>query len=376
MVKELSVEVQAKLKKIATKMKVPFKEVSEIYETKVKELKESKTTGNVERIALNMTMSEYRRLVNKQMRKDTFTPKSTAEAIYGILVGGLGFRDLAQEMRKKAKDYAKKNGLEAAKDKQLIDGDNNVLDTRETIFGKENPDYLEPLNPKLKLCKNTLIGLFKKNGSKTFKYTTLSTNDNQLAIAWNKIKEFTPCQTFGIVKDEVDLTMKINSSKAETTTTVFKALKEDWDIKELVLTATKPLLTPIDKVEKKHEDTKNAWDRFIIVRGVVNWINLDKPTPWGSIWMGIMDAESGLEDAAQVRCMIPDRVSVDFGEGSEVIVFGRTNRSKYRDNDTDKLEEGDVRIDVYGIYAIPGLTTSKESTEEVEDETEIEGWLN
>jgi len=373
MVKELSVEVQAKLKKISIKMKVPLKEVTEIYETKMKELKESETTGNIEKMALNMTMSEYRRIVNKQMR--TFEPKSKAEAIYGILIGGMGFRDLAEEMRRNAKRYAEKNGLEAAKDKQLIDGDNNVLDTRETVFGKENPDYLEPLDPKLKLRKNTLVGLFKKNGSKVFKYTTLSTNDNQLALAWEKIKEFTPCQTFGIVKDELPNTMKINSSKAENTTTVFKALKEEWDVKDIVLTATKPLLTPIDKVEKKHEDTKNAWDRFIIVRGVVNWINLDKPTPWGSIWMGIMDTESGLEDAAQVRCMIPDRVSVDFGEGSEVIVFGRTNRTRYTDNDTGKKVEGDVRIDVYGIYAIPGLTTSKEASEEVEDESMVEGWL-
>ena len=375
MVKELSVETQSKLKKISIKIKVPLKEVTETYETKLKELKDSKVTGDIEKIAFNKTMSEYRKVVNRQMRKDTFTPKAKADVVYGILVGGMGFRDLAEEIRRNAKRYAEKNGLEAARDKQLIDGDNNVLDSRETIFGKENPDYLEPLDPKLKLCKNTLVGLFRKNGIKVYKYTTLSTNTNQLALAWRNVKYYLPCQTFGIVKDEVDYTMKLNSSMAENTTSVFRALKEDWDIKDLVLTATKPLLTPIDKVEKKHEDTKNAWDRYIIVRGIVSWINVDKPTPWGSVWMGLMDPES-LEESAQVRCMIPDRVSVDFGEGSEVIVFGRTTRSKYKDNDTGKLEDGDIRIDVYGIFAIPGLTTSKESTEEIEDESEIEGWLS
>jgi len=137
---KLSVEVQTKLKKIATKMKVPLKEVEEIFEAKYKELNEGKVKGDLDKLAINKTMSEYRRVVNRQLRSTTFTPKAKAEAIYGIIVGGMGFRDKAQEMRRNAKRYAEKNGLQEARDKQLIDGDNNVLDQRETIFGKENPD--------------------------------------------------------------------------------------------------------------------------------------------------------------------------------------------------------------------------------------------
>ena len=371
---KISIESQKKFKKIATKMKVKYAEVVEVYEGKLKELKDSESTGDLEKLAINKTMSEYRRIVNSQIRK--FTPKSKAEAVYGILVGGMGFRDLAEEMRRNARRYVQKNNLEAAKNKQLIDGDNQVLDQRETIFGKTNPDYLERLDPNLKLRKNTLIGFFRKNGSKEFKYSVLSTRDNQLARAWEKVKNFTPCQTFGIIKEDINHTMKLNSSKAEHTTSIFKAVKEDWDIKEIILTGTKELLTPIQKVEKHYEDFKDAWDRFEIVRGIVNWINLDKPTSWGAVYMALIDPEAGLEDAAQVRCLIPDRIKVDFGEGSEVIVFGRTKRNQYRDNETGKLEEGDVMINVYGIYPIPGLTTSRESSESVEDETEIEGWLD
>jgi hypothetical protein len=374
MVKKLSVEIQGKLKKIAEKMEVTVEEVEQVYEEKLQELVDAKSKGNMEKLALNKTMSVYRREVNKQLRPK-FTPKAKAEAVYGIILGTMGFRDRAEEMRTKAKNYASKNGLEAARDKQLIDGDNNVLDQRQTLYGKENPNYLEPLKGK-RICSNILIGLFKRNGSKNFRYSVFSTNDNQLARAWRGVKYFTPCQTFAIVKEDIQGTMKLNSSKAEDTTTIFKALKEDWDIKEIILEATQKHLTPIQKVEQHFKSLENAWDRFIIVRGIVNWINLDKPTPWGSIYMSLIDPESGLEDAAQVRCLIPDSVKVDFGEGSEVLVFGKTKQNKYKDRETGKLELGDVRIDVYGIYPIPGLTTAKESSEGVADDEDIEGWLD
>jgi len=204
----------------------------------------------------------------------------------------------------------------------------------------------------------------------------MNTSDNQLALAWTKIKEFTPCQTFGIIKDDLKDTMRVNASKAENTTSIFKALKEDWDIKEIVLESTKSLLTPIQKVEKHYESLKDAWDRFIIVRGVVNWINLDKPTSWGAINMGLIDPESGLEDAAQVKVQVPESIRIDFGEGSEVIVFGRTKKIEYKDRETGEVTSTVIQINANGIYPIPGLTTSKESSEEVEDEEEIEGWLD
>jgi len=376
MMDKRSVEIQARLKKIATKMEVPLKEVEETFETKYKELTESKAEGNIDKLALNKTMSEYRRQINKQMRTDTFVPKAKAESVIGLLVGGLGFRDLAEEIRRDAKRYIDKNGLESAKDNNYIDGNNRILDQRETIYGKPNPNHLEPLNPKLKVRKNTLIGLFRLNGDKLFKYTTLSTSDNQLALAWTKVKNFIPCQTFGIVKENTKDSMKLNGSKAADTLSVFKAVDENIDVKETILNTTKPMLTPISKVEKHFDTYKDAWDRWIIVRGIVTWINLDKPTPWGAVWMGLIDPESGLEDAAQVRVQIPENVKVDFGEGSEVIVFGRTKELEYKDRETNEVTGKSIIINANGIYAIPGLTTSKESSTTVEDEEEIEGWLS
>jgi len=95
--------------------------------------------------------------------------------------------------------------------------------------------------------------------------------------------------------------------------------------------------------------------------------------------MGLMDAEAGIETEHQVRVQIPEHVKVDFGEQSEVIVFGRTKRTAIRDEETQQWipNKGDVVITANGIWPIPGLTTPKETSqlETLEDEDQIEGWL-
>jgi len=134
-------------------------------------------------------------------------------------------------------------------------------------------------------------------------------------------------------------------------------------------------ITPIEKIEEVHNATKDVWDRRIIIRGAVTWVSIDRPTPFGSIWMQVMDPDN---EENVVRCMIPEHLSIDFGEGSEIIIFGKTKVSKYRDKDSGELVEGDVIVDVHGIYPIPGLSTSREASipETLEDETEIEGWIS
>jgi len=69
-------------------------------------------------------------------------------------------------------------------------------------------------------------------------------------------------------------------------------------------------------------------------------------------------------------------VPIDFGELSEVIVFGQTKQDYYNDRETGKREKAGIRIDAYGIWPVPGLTTPKDASEAEEiDESEVEGWL-
>jgi len=94
--------------------------------------------------------------------------------------------------------------------------------------------------------------------------------------------------------------------------------------------------------------------------------------------MGLMDPEAGFESEYQVRVQIPPHLTIDFGEQSEIIVFGRTKRSNIRDEESGKwLPEGDVIVSAFGLWPIPGLTTPKETSkvETLADEEEIEGWL-
>ena len=365
-----------RLQDLATRNKVPFKEVMERF-------KEAKKTISNDRLAVTSVMNSYRREKSFQL----VGKKGNIQVLYGFIVGDLGLFDRAEMIRNQVKSYIRKEGIEAAREAQLIDGDNRILDQRAQIYGRENPNYLEVLPPELHLRSRTLLMIARKNGDKTFKLGSIHTEDNRLARAWDKVKFYTPCQVPINLKEEIEDRktkegkvvifgdFKANSSSAQETTSIFKAVKEDWDVDKILMETVEKQITPIEKIEEVHNATKDVWDRRIIIRGAVTWVSIDRPTPFGSIWMQVMDPDN---EENVVRCMIPEHLSIDFGEGSEIIIFGKTKVSKYRDKDSGELVEGDVIVDVHGIYPIPGLSTSREASipETLEDETEIEGWIS
>ena len=365
-----------RLQDLATRNKVSFKEVMERF-------KEAKKTISNDRLAVTSVMNSYRREKSFQL----VGKKGNIQVLYGFIVGDLGLFDRAEMIRNQVKSYIRKEGIEAAREAQLIDGDNRILDQRAQIYGRENPNYLEVLPPELHLRSRTLLMIARKNGDKTFKLGSIHTEDNRLARAWDKVKFYTPCQVPINLKEEIEDRktkegkvvifgdFKANSSSAQETTSIFKAIKEDWDVDKILMETVEKQITPIEKIEEVHNATKDVWDRRIIIRGAVTWVSIDRPTPFGSIWMQVMDPDN---EENVVRCMIPEHLSIDFGEGSEIIIFGKTKVSKYRDRDSGELVEGDVIVDVHGIYPIPGLSTSREASipETLEDETEIEGWIS
>ena len=365
-----------RLQDLAARNKVPVEEVMERF-------KEAKKTISNDRLAVTSVMNSYRREKSFQL----VGKKGNIQVLYGFIVGDLGLFDRAEMIRNQVKSYIRKEGIEAAREAQLIDGDNRILDQRAQIYGRENPNYLEVLPPELHLRSRTLLMIARKNGDKTFKLGSIHTEDNRLARAWDKVKFYTPCQVPINLKEEIEDRktkegkvvifgdFKANSSSAQETTSIFKAVKEDWDVDKILMETVEKQITPIEKIEEVHNATKDVWDRRIIIRGAVTWVSIDRPTPFGSIWMQVMDPDN---EENVVRCMIPEHLSIDFGEGSEIIIFGKTKVSKYRDRDSGELVEGDVIVDVHGIYPIPGLSTSREASipETLEDETEIEGWIS
>jgi hypothetical protein len=368
---EIKPEEENRLKKIASTNKAKINDVLKMYKDEYEKLEKEGLKDNVSHFAVNAVMNSFRRT---KIRQSAPGKKVKPISISGFLLGDLGLWDKADQMRKTAKNYVDQNGVQAAIDAQLINSNNEILDQREHVYGRENPKYLEPLPPNLKVRSRTLFGMFRKNGDKIFKWTTIQTNDNSLARAWGKIKTFLPCQTTAIPKEEDDTEMRFSSSQAEDTMTVFKAVKEEMDVHKILMTLVDKETTPIKDVEKHHETYKDAWDRRIILKGIVAWIGIDRPNSWNAIYAGLMNPDNEEE---LVRILIPEHVPINFGELSEIVVFGRTKRSKAKDPETEKWEDADVRVDVFGIYPMPGLSTPKETSEaEMTEEREIEGWLS
>jgi len=117
-----------RLQDLATRNKVPFKEVMERF-------KEAKKTISNDRLAVTNVMNSYRREKSFQLVRK----KGNIQVLYGFIVGDLGLFDRAEMIRNQVKSYIRKEGIEAAREAQLIDGDNRILDQRAQIYGRENP---------------------------------------------------------------------------------------------------------------------------------------------------------------------------------------------------------------------------------------------
>jgi len=242
----ISTEVQVKLKKIAKRNKMEYAAVVKLYEgaydKKAKEV-----------FIIRKVQNEIRK---ENQRKNPFLKrKGGAQPVYGFIVGDMGMRDKAAEMRRNVKRYIEKNGVQAAIEAQKINGDNEILDQRKLIFGKENPNYLEVLDPKLKVRSRVMFGFFRSNGEKTFKWASMQTSDNKLAKAWDKVKFYTPCQSFFNIRENLPSMMRMNSSGAEGTVSIFKAIKEDWDINAIMEETLKKQYTKVSHAEKHFRAT-------------------------------------------------------------------------------------------------------------------------
>jgi Txe/YoeB family toxin of Txe-Axe toxin-antitoxin module len=365
-----SIELSARLKAIAKKNNESLENITKIFEEKKVELSKQGVTVNLERIAVNAVMNDYRKI--KVRQTNGFSKRKEAVFIEGFVTGDRGIWDKAENIRRAAKKYIDKNGLQAAVEAQLVDGDGNILDTREKVYGKDNPKYLEPLPPEIHIMERTLYGFFKRKNTKIFKYGSIQTNDNRLAKGWSKVKFSVPCEVYALLKEETDDDIKLSSSSAEDTLSIFKASKTDIDIKTVIDSTLSGKWTEISKVEEFHEKFKDVWDRRIFVKGVVAWLGIDRPTAIGSIRMGLMNPDN--EDEI-VIVEIPEQIPIDFGELSEIYVFGTTRRQKYY-NEEKELVDGDVTITATGIFpTIPTPRDSGYSGRKVDD-SPVEGWID
>jgi len=357
-----------------------------LYNQNYAELVGKAVKANLEILALNQTSVA----INKKLKAKDFVPKNSAKAIVGFIVGDGGLYDKIANMKVAAKNYISKHSVAEARHSHeimtkqgpktippYINEKNEILDQREKIFGKPNDGYLKPLKANAKDSSRTLYVVARISGKDEFIFTTLQSNDDKLCKGWNNIKFFTPMTTFVNVKGEAkeegeasDITF--SSSSAEDTMTIFRALKdEELDVAEIFAKIYENQLTKLADLESEHELVKDAWDRKFFVKGIVSSVDTEHTDYYGRYKMRLIDPE---DNGVEIVVKIPKQVPINFGEGSTVVVLGKSERFVRKED--DKWVDGDVGLVAYGIYAIPDLATPAENIEDqpLDEGTPINGW--
>ncbi len=135
-------------------------------------------------------------------------------------------------------------------------------------------------------------------------------------------------------------------------------------------------ITKLSELENYHDAMKDDYNRLVVVEADVSALNLE-PNSFGSRIMFVEDGDAALEDleTTGLTCWLPERINVDFAEGSKVLVTGRTAQGKKRDDDGNLTEElRDVTLNVYGLYPIPEYKIDLQeltlpTEEDLDDET-------
>ncbi len=270
--------------------------------------------------------------------------------------------------------------------KAIADGITNdegiALDTRkEWSTGNPNRRFGLPL-PKHNWLR-TIYGVALKSNVDTMpKYFIMqmsgevATNDN--------IPLFKPVKFRAIDKttpENAEAQYNMNSSTFTT-----------FDIDETIkLPTTEELMTKyckpikVSELSTYHEQNKDDYNRLVAVEGDVSTIVME-PTSVGSRRVILEDSESIFDlDSQGTTCWVPERVLIDFAEGSKVIMLGRTGQGKALDEQGNPTDEpGDVMINAFSLYALPKykiepnireLTVSEvDISDEVEDKPAKQSW--
>ncbi len=275
--------------------------------------------------------------------------RSPAVGFEGVIIGTADCIDIVAKQRREAKELFKTDPQTAVSE-GVTDEEGIPLDTREVWRnGKTNYSFGKPL-PEHNYLRNVYGVVKKTKGADEPKFFSMVISGERAED--ETIPVFAPLKFMAIDKSGYDETeYKLNASTFTTftdnETLAIPALKD------LLYTYTPPVA--ITDLERYHNDNKEEFNRLCVVEGDVSALNLE-PTAFGSRVMSLEDPSSTLEDldAKGVTCWVPERINLDFAEGSRVLVVGRTDQRKKKDDQRNPTEElGDVTMNVFGVYAIP-----------------------
>lgn len=325
-----------------------------------------------EKIHKNMSSEErqtqtLRRLAmafKKQLR-------SPAIGFEGILIGASDSFDIVAKQRKEAIALYKENPHKAIED-GLTNEEGVPLDTRqEWSTGNPNRNYGKPL-PEHNWIR-TIYGIAVKTGTDTEPKLFVMNCNGEVAKNDN-------IPLFTSVKFRANNRTKEGDSSYILNSSVFTKFEIDESLdlpnpENLLKKYCNDMNVKMEDLMSYHESEKDNYNRLAIIEGDVSTLILE-PTSVGSRRIVIEDETKMLEDLESqgITCWIPQRIKIDFGEQSKILVLGRTSQGKKLDENGNQTDEpGDIMINVFGLYAIPKYKIEpniKEITEENIETTE------
>jgi hypothetical protein len=327
-------EINNYIKNWSEKLSLSVEEITDEYQNVLQETK-SQYSDLSEDDQQMRALKRLALLYKRQLR-------SPAIGFEGIIIGASDCVDILAKQKREAQELFKTEPLLAIS--QGITDENGVpLETRkEWPDGRLNQSYGNPL-PEHNYLRNIWCVVKSQKGTEPKFYSMVLTG--KLAQDEN-IPIFKPVKFQAIDKGE-----KLNPS----TFTKFIVdesiqLPNFRDIVKQYLN-----IVSINQLEEYHNQNKDNFNRLVCVEGDVSMLNLE-PTAFGSRILVLEDMEKTLEDldAKSLTCWVPERINIDFGEGSKCLVVGRTSQGKRRDEQGNATEEpGDIMLNVFGVWALP-----------------------
>ena len=345
-------EIKEYLKKFAEQLSITIEECEKDYNNFLNEFDDVENPDSQKRALHKLTLYYKRQL------------RSPAIGFEGIVIGVGDTIDTVARQKREAQELYRTDP-QLAVTQGVTDEQGIPLDTRkEWSTGTPNPRFGKAL-PENNFMKNIWI-LAKKSGSEDdLKFYNMVLSGK--LTEQEDIPIFKPVRFMAIDKED-----RINPSS-------FTKFQIDEtincpEIKQLLDNYLKVL--KIKELESYHLINKEDLGRLCCVEGDVSMLNLE-PTAFGSRVMVLEDLEASLEDleAKSLTCWTPERINLDFAEGSKVIVVGRTAQGYQKDDQGNKTEElGDISLNVFGVYAIPEhkIELPEEIKPITEDHLEIE----
>lgn len=329
---------------------------------------EAKETGYPD--SDNIIKVRFRRKVNAILFSER-TGRTVKEPTLfkGFLLGADAIRDIKESMRRRALRIFDEEG-DNAKLEGYVDEAGIPIDWRPTIRNRRgeeipNPDYHKPIIGHRYV--RDIFGIVKKEGDKIPKLFQM-TLWGGFASAFT-FRPFVPIEFKSTIKSEGEYYI-LNTPRVQKGEKAFKAITMDINYEEWIREALKRRKYDLIDLEKAVNATKYAKDPWIIVEGIVDYIDPEINPKTGSRSITLIDVDSGMTET--IRVFIPKDFPLAFREYSKVIIFGRP-RVWRRDEDS----EDRYSVNGISIFPIPGETIEApvgiETVEEVGEEEE-EGW--